>query len=248
MESFGGTRVRRAVPALLLVLIQAGAAAQADEAAEREAMVAEIRDMAASYAGQMLPGGMSEKVLSAMGRVPRHAFVPEDVRDAAYENRPLPIGYGQTISQPFIVALMTDLLSLPAGGRVLEIGTGSGYQAAILAELGMEVFTIEIVPGLAERAAETLERQGYGGVETRTGDGYFGWPEAAPFDAIVVTAAPSHVPPPLVEQLAAGAHMVIPVGDPFTVQHLVLVTKQEDGSVRTRQLLPVAFVPLTGDH
>jgi protein-L-isoaspartate(D-aspartate) O-methyltransferase len=172
--------------------------------------------------------------------------VPEALRALAYEDRPLPIGYGQTISQPYIVALMTDLLEPTAGDRVLEIGTGSGYQAAVLAELGLEVYSIEIVPELGDEAAARLDRLGYDKVATRVGDGYDGWPERAPFDGLVVTAAAGHVPPPLIEQLKPGGRMVIPVGEPFRVQRLVLITKAADGSLRSRQLLPVRFVPLTG--
>ena len=192
-----------------------------------------------------LAPAISPAVIAAMGRVERHEFVPEDLRARAYEDRPLPIGYGQTISQPYIVALMTDLLEPARGQRVLEVGTGSGYQAAVLAELGIEVYSIEIVPELGAQAAKRLRRLGYAKVTTRVGDGYDGWPEQGPFDALVVTAAASHVPPPLVKQLKPGGRMVIPVGEPFMVQRLVLVTKGTDGSVRTRQILPVRFVPLT---
>lgn len=192
-----------------------------------------------------LPPKLSDRVTEAMGSVPRHEFVPVTQRRHAYENRPLAIGYGQTISQPYIVALMSELADIAPGERVLEIGTGSGYQAAIAAHMGAKVHTIEIVPELGRAAAERLKRLGYGGVEVRVGDGYHGWREAAPFDAILVTAAASHVPPPLIEQLAPGGRMVIPAGPPFIVQQLVLVTKTEDGAVRTRQLLPVRFVPLT---
>lgn len=181
-----------------------------------------------------------------MRQVPRHEFVPERERHFAYEDRPLSIGYGQTISQPFIVALMTDLLQLKLGDAVLEVGTGSGYQAAVLAALGIKVTTVEIVPQLSERAAQALKRTGFEDVTVIQGDGYDGWSAAAPYDGIVVTAAASHVPPPLIEQLRPGGRMVIPVGPAFLMQHLMLVTKDEDGKVRTRTLLPVAFVPLTG--
>ena len=187
-------------------------------------------------------------VMTAIDRVPRHEFVPGDLRSSAYANRPLPIGYGQTISQPYIVALMTHLLEIESGGRVLEIGTGSGYQAAVLAELAAHVHTIEIVEPLAEQATRRLARLGYAGVSTRLGDGYYGWPDAAPFDAIIVTAAAAHVPPPLVEQLAPSGVLVIPVGEPFSVQLLLLVCKRADGEVSVRQILPVRFVPLTGGH
>ncbi len=185
-------------------------------------------------------------VLAAMGRVPRHELVPEDVRDAAYRNHPLPIGYGQTISQPYIVAIMTDLVEAGPGDRVLEVGTGSGYQAAVLAEVADEVYTLEIIPELARRAHRDLQRLGYTNVTARQGDGYFGWPEHAPYDAIVVTAGATHVPPPLIEQLKPGGRLIIPVGSRFLTQQLLLLTKAADGSVTTRQVLPVRFVPLTG--
>ena len=193
-----------------------------------------------------VPGGaIDASVMEAMTRVPRHAFVPEALRDKAYADRPLPIGYGQTISQPFIVALMTHLLEAEADDVMLEIGTGSGYQAAVLGELVRKVCTIEIVPGLAERASGRLQALDYANVETRVGDGYDGWEDCGPFDGIVITAAASHVPPPLVRQLKPGGRMVIPVGDPFTTQQLTLVVKRPDGGVTTRQLLPVRFVPFT---
>ena len=221
---------------------------QADFAAKRKALIkeieADVRDTR-SYIGRQK---LDARVMTAMATVPRHEFVPSGVRSAAYLNRPLPIGYGQTISQPYIVALMTDLLELPAGSRVLEVGTGSGYQAAVLAELVKEVFTIEIVEPLGERARKTLARLGYKNVQVNIGDGYYGWKEHAPYDGIVVTAAANHVPPPLVRQLKAGGRMFIPVGGQFAVQHLVLVAKDLDGTVTTRQILPVRFVPLTGGH
>ncbi|MBW2466433.1 MAG: protein-L-isoaspartate(D-aspartate) O-methyltransferase [Deltaproteobacteria bacterium] len=191
---------------------------------------------------------LDPRVMAVMGKVERHKFVPSSQEAWAYANQPLPIGHGQTISQPYIVALMTDLAMVDPGDKVLEIGTGSGYQAAILAEMGAEVFTIEIVEPLAEKAAERLTGLGYNMVKTRTGDGYYGWKEEAPFDAIVVTAAASHVPPPLIRQLKPGGVMVIPVGSRFMVQQLVLVEKDNAGKITTRQILPVRFVPLTGDH
>ncbi len=191
---------------------------------------------------------LDPRVMSVMGKVERHKFVPPSEQSWAYANRPIPIGHGQTISQPYIVALMTDLISVDPGDRVLEIGTGSGYQAAVLAEMGAEVFTIEIIEPLARKASERLAGLGYNQVKTRQGDGYYGWEEEAPFDAIVVTAAADHVPPPLVRQLKPGGVMVIPVGSRFLVQQLVLVSKDSAGSITTRQMLPVRFVPLTGDH
>ena len=191
---------------------------------------------------------LDPRVLQALGKVPRHEFVPQEERRFAYANRPLPIGYGQTISQPYIVAVMTDLLKPTADSKVLEVGTGSGYQAAILAELVSKVYSIEIIAPLAQQAKARLSQLGYTNIYTRTGDGYYGWEEAAPFDAIVVTAAASHVPPPLIKQLKVGGRMIIPVGSRFMTQELLLVSKHPDGSVTTRQILPVRFVPLTGQH
>jgi protein-L-isoaspartate(D-aspartate) O-methyltransferase len=182
--------------------------------------------------------------LRAMLRVPRHEFVPDDLRRAAYDDRPLPIGLGQTISQPYIVAYMTEVLELEPGMRVLEVGTGSGYQAAVLAETGVLVHTIEIFGELADAARERLRRQGYDAVEVRYGDAFLGWPDQAPFDRIIVTAAAGFVPPPLIEQLRPGGRMLIPVGSIYGVQNLVLVEKPMEGAVRTRTLLPVRFVPL----
>lgn len=193
-------------------------------------------------------GVLDKNVLDAIGKVPRQEFVPDDQRPYAYENRPLPIGYGQTISQPYIVAIMTDLLKPKKTDRVLEIGTGSGYQAAILAELVDSVYTIEIIEALAAKAAENLKRTGYDTVHTRTGDGYYGWESAAPFDGIIVTAVASHIPPPLIKQLKPGGRMIIPVGGQFMMQYLTLVIKGFDNKVTTRQILPVRFVPLTGKH
>lgn len=185
------------------------------------------------------------RVLEAMGRVPRHRFV--DGRDAAhaYEDRPLPIGRGQTISQPYIVALMTQLAGVEPGERVLDVGTGSGYQAAVLAEMGARVWSIEIVPELAEEAAGRLRDLGYAAVEVRAGDGYRGWPEHAPFAAIVVAAAAPRVPEPLVEQLAPGGKLVLPVGE--GVQELLVITKQPDGTTTRQTIAPVMFVPMTGE-
>ena len=178
----------------------------------------------------------------------RHRFVPGDLQSQAYENRPLPIGYGQTISQPYIVALMTDLLELEAGDVVLEIGTGSGYQAAILSRLVRQVYSIEIIPELAKSSSERLGRLGFDNVEVQNKDGYYGWQEHAPFDAIIVTAAISHIPPPLVRQLKPGGVLIIPVGPVFQVQQLSLVKKDLEGELITRQILPVRFVPFTGEH
>jgi protein-L-isoaspartate(D-aspartate) O-methyltransferase len=182
-------------------------------------------------------------VLAAMRRVPRHEFVPARVRERAYADHPLPIGEGQTISQPYVVALMTELAAVAPGARVLEVGTGSGYQAAVLAELGADVYTIEIVERLAQSARATLDRLGYGRVHTRHGDGYRGWPEAAPFAAIVVTAAPPEVPPALLAQLAPGGRRVVPVG---TGEQELQVHERTPDGIRVRRVTPVQFVPMTG--
>lgn len=218
--------------------------AQNDAGAARERMIEEITAHAERAPG-VAEEGIDSAVLDAMREIPRHEFVPEEVQDYAYEDRPVPIGYGQTISQPFIVALMTDLLEVEPGDKVLEIGTGSGYQAAVLSPLVEQVYSIEIVPELGERAGEVLDELDFANVETKVADGYYGWPEEAPFDAIVVTAAASHIPPPLLEQLKPGGRMVIPVGGAFSTQQLMLVEKQPEGSVTSRQLLPVQFVPFT---
>jgi protein-L-isoaspartate(D-aspartate) O-methyltransferase len=189
-------------------------------------------------------GVRDTRVLEAMRKVPRHRFVPESQRPYAYDDRPLPIGQAQTISQPYIVALMSALAEVKPGDTVLEVGTGSGYQAAVLAEMGVKVFSIEIVAALTQRAKATLDVLGYGGsVEVRHGDGYSGWPEHAPFDAIVVTAAPPKIPEPLKRQLVVGGHLVIPIGKDF--QSLLRVTRTEDG-FREESVIPVRFVPMTG--
>ncbi len=214
----------------------------------RRAMVEEITEMAGELAPTYGGAGLSPQVLDAMLRVPRHRFVPEDERRYAYQNRPLSIGHNQTISQPYIVALMTDLMALDTGDRVLEVGTGSGYQAAVLAELGVEVYSIEIVEPIARQSAEMLQVLGYERVHVRVGDGYQGWPEHAPFDGVIVTAGASHVPQPLLDQLKPGGRMVIPVGEAFDVQELLLITKDEAGHMHRQQVIPVRFVPLTGGH
>ena len=183
-------------------------------------------------------------VLDAMRTVPRHRFVPADYREASYQDSPLPIGEGQTISQPYIVALMSELLEVEAGDRVLEIGTGSGYQAAVLAAMGVEVYTVEIRDKLCERARTILGEIGYEAVHVRCGDGYRGWPEAAPFAAVIVTAAPERIPDPLIDQLAVGGRMVIPLGDFY--QQLMVIKKTEAG-VEERSVIPVRFVPMTGE-
>ena len=215
---------------------------------ERQALVEEVVAEARLVELETGRPGLQPPVIEALASVPRHLFVDRDLRDKAYENRPLPIGHGQTISQPFIVAIMTDLVDVEAGDRVLEVGTGSGYQAAVLAALGAEVYSMEIIEALADSARGRLARLGYRSVHVRHDDGYYGWSEHGPFDAIVVTAAASHVPPPLIRQLKPGGRMIIPVGSAFSVQQLVLLTKDADAEVRMRQLLPVRFVPLTGEH
>ncbi len=190
------------------------------------------------------PPVLDVQVVSAMEKVERHLFVPEDMRDWAYRDTPLGIGWEQTISQPYIVALMTELAAPDGRDKVLEIGTGSGYQAAVLAEIVDHVFTIEIVEPLGLRAAAALDAAGYGNVTTRIGDGYLGWPEEAPFDAIVVTAAPDHVPQPLVDQLTVGGRLVLPVGPDGGRQELQVLDKRADGSVERTRVIPVRFVPL----
>ena len=195
-----------------------------------------------SYTGK---ASLDESVMRAMARVERHEFIPAEFRGQAYENRPLPIGQGQTISQPYIVALMTDLASVGPDSIVLEVGTGSGYQAAVMAEIVDHVYTIEIVEPLGQQAAATLDRLGYENVTVRVGDGYQGWPEAAPFDAILVTAAPEKVPEPLIQQLKAGGKLVVPVGAEGRTQSLQVLEKEPDGGITTRDVLPVIFVPFT---
>ncbi len=233
---------------IFFFLIAVAAATAADDyQKQRQGMVETVRaDFRLTGKGADDPS--AQAVLDVLGRVPRHEFVPADQRAHAYENRPLPVGHGQTISQPFIVALMTDLLRLEPADVVFELGTGSGYQAAVLAELAAEVYTMEIIPALATHARKTLERLGYDNVTVRAGDGYHGWPEKAPFDAVIVTAAGDHIPPPLIRQLKPGGRMILPVGGRFFAQQLVLVEKAADGRVTTREILPVMFVPLTGDH
>jgi protein-L-isoaspartate(D-aspartate) O-methyltransferase len=191
---------------------------------------------------------LDPRVMVAIGKVPRDQFVPDDEKASAYENRPLPIGYGQTISQPYIVAIMTDLLKVTVESKVLEIGTGSGYQAAILSGLVDKLYTIEIIKPLGEQAKVRLARLGYNNVQVKIGDGYYGWEEHAPFDAIIVTAAGSHIPPALIKQLKVGGVMIIPVGSRFLTQQLLLIKKEAEDKVTTQQILPVKFVPLTGKH
>jgi protein-L-isoaspartate(D-aspartate) O-methyltransferase len=215
-----------------------------DFATQRDRMVAEVEAMYADTRGETGLARMSPAVRRAMGKVERHRLVPPGEAARAYRNHPLPIGSGQTISQPYIVALSTDLLSPKPQDVVLEVGTGSGYQAAVLAEIVSKVYSIEIIESLGKTATQRLEELGYGNIEVRIGDGYAGWPEKAPFDGIVVTAAAPRVPQALVEQLKPGGRMVIPVGGTGDVQHLKLLTKRADGGVDEKRVLPVRFVPL----
>jgi protein-L-isoaspartate(D-aspartate) O-methyltransferase len=234
-------RSRRIVMVLLTALLCAAVSPSArgeDPALEKR--LAMVRD-------QIEREGISDsRVLSAMREVPRHLFVPPEYRPMAYESRPLPIGEGQTISQPYVVAFMTEILRLKPGDRVLEVGTGSGYQAAIAAKLAGEVYTVEIFPSLAGRARGNLESLGFRNISVRQGDGYYGWEEKAPFDAIIVTCAGGHIPPPLLRQLRTGGRMIMPVGGPFMTQNLVFVEKRADGSLSQRNVLPVVFVRLLG--
>lgn len=228
---------RRIFVFFLLLMVHPLLKAQDEYATLREEMVEkQIRNR----------GVNDPSVLNAMRVVPRHLFIPEHQKPYAYDDRPLSIGNNQTISQPYIVAFMTEAINPGRDDKVLEIGTGSGYQAAVLAEIVDEVYTIEIVPELADRAKETFDRLGYDNIHTRSGDGYAGWPSEAPFDAIIVTAAPEEVPPPLVEQLREGGRMIIPVGPVYRVQSLQLLTKK-NGKLKVRDLLPVRFVPFTRD-
>lgn len=232
---------RRIVIVLVTALLCAAAsplARQADPTVKLR--LAMVRD-------QIEREGISDsRVLEAMRAVPRHLLVPPEYRPMAYEPRPLPIGEGQTISQPYVVAFMTQILRLKPGDRVLEVGTGSGYQAAIAAKLAGEVYTVEIFPSLADRARRNLESLGFRNIFVRQGDGYYGWEEKAPFDAIIVTCAGGHIPPPLLRQLRNGGRMIMPVGGPFMTQNLVFLEKNADGVLTQRNVLPVLFVRLLG--
>ncbi len=242
-----GAILAHVAAAMIAAVVAVGQASSQDDptAAARADMVKTIKAYSTILPEAAGPAGISAAVLDVMATVPRHRFVREHDEGRAYSDTPLPIGYGQTISQPLIVALMTHLLQVSPDATVLEVGTGSGYQAAVLSPLIKKICTIEIVPELGKTAAERLSGLGYDNVETRIGDGYFGWPECGPFDGILVTAAAGHVPPPLVKQLRPGGRMVIPVGGVFTTQNLTLVEKLDAEHVKTRQLLPVRFVPLT---
>lgn len=241
------TRPRHLALALTALLAAPGAeAGQHPQAAEEARFRTERLAMVASQIEAQ--GVKDRRALDALRAVPRHEFVPPELRGRAYGDYPLPIGYGQTISQPYVVAHMTEIVRPRPGMRVLEVGTGSGYQAAVLAELVRSVYTIEIVEPLAVEARERLARLGYRNVVVRTGDGYKGWEEQAPFDAIMVTAGAPEVPPPLLRQLKPGGRMVIPVGPADRIQYLTLIEKQADGSIRSRQIVPVRFVPLTRER
>jgi protein-L-isoaspartate(D-aspartate) O-methyltransferase len=227
-------------------LTMSTACSQEDFESRRQALIETVREesvLAGEYGAPLI----SDATLEVLAKIPRHEFVPDAQKHAAYWNQPLPIGGGQTISQPYIVALMTDIAEVNKDEIVLEIGTGSGYQAAVLSEIAAHVYTIEIIEWLGQRAEEDLERLGYDNVSVRLGDGYAGWPEHAPFDAIVVTAAPEEVPQPLIDQLAVGGRMVIPVGGQYEVQTLNLLIKDEEGMVTIKDVIPVRFVPLTRD-
>ncbi len=243
-----GVMPKRMLPLVLVLLVSVGsavAAGEPDYVKLRQVLIERIEAVVRAIRADIGKARLDDRVMAALARVPRHEFVPRSVRRYAYQNRPLPIGYGQTISQPTIVALMTDLLAVGEDSVVLEIGTGSAYQAAVLAELVAQVYTIEIVEPLGRAARQRLARLGYDNVEVRIGDGYDGWAEHAPFDAIMVTAAASHVPPPLLDQLKPGGRLVIPVGDRFLTQQLILIEKHDDGALTVTQVLPgVRFVPL----
>jgi len=240
-----GLRVIGLLASVLAGTLPEAAAPQDAYAKQRAEMLADIAAMARATSSETSRPKFSDRVMAAMGRVPRHRLVPPEQVPYAYENRPLPIGHGQTISQPYIVALMTDLLDPKPTDVVLEIGTGSGYQAAVLAELVAKVYTIEIVEPVGKRAEGQLAALGYRNIAVRIGDGYLGWPEAAPFDGIVVTAAAPYVPQPLVDQLKPGGRLIIPVGAQWQVQELLVIEKRPDGSTATKRTIPVRFVPLT---
>jgi len=233
---------------LLLIISVFNASAKDDYEEERRKMMADIQrtvDRTSGYTGET---SLDERVMEVMGRVPRHKFVPARIRSLAYEDSPLLIGSGQTISQPYIVALMTDLAEIDEDSIVLEVGTGSGYQAAILAELVRHVYTIEIIEELGLEAKQRLKRLGYDNITVKIGDGYHGWKQHAPFDAILVTAAPEKIPKPLIQQLKPGGRLVIPVGKQYSVQSLMVLKIGKNGEIEQRNVLPVGFVPLTGDH
>lgn len=240
---------RRRIAVLLILLpLTSHSLAQTLFAREREQMLEEIDTLARLTAGETGRTQLSPRVRQAIQKVPRHRFVPDALQGVAYASLPLPIGEGQTISEPFIVALMTELLDIEPSDRILEVGTGSGYQAAILSLCAQRVYSIEIIRSLGEGASARLAELGYRNVEIRIGDGYDGWPEAAPFDRILVTAAPDHVPQPLIEQLKPGGRMVVPVGARYLEQDLLVISKDAKGRVVTQSKLAVRFVPMTRDN
>lgn len=237
---------------VLLVMNSTGSCAnEPDDTGEyalaRAELVQEIEFEVRATGGYLGKDRLDERVIAAMAKVPRHEFVPDQLKSLAYLNRPLPIGYNQTISQPYIVAIMTDLLGVFEGGRVLEVGTGSGYQAAVLGELCDQVYSIEIVEPLGLETKDLLQRLGYTNIHVKIGDGYAGWPEHAPFDGIIVTAAAPEVPQPLIDQLKPGGRMIIPVGRHYEGQELLLIEKNANGEISRKAILPVRFVPLTRD-
>jgi protein-L-isoaspartate(D-aspartate) O-methyltransferase len=239
--------LHRPIVALALLLLGSGASSGSpDYAAERKALVREIERKVVATRSELGTDRLDPKVIAAIGAVPRHELVPPALRGEAYADHPLPIGAGQTISQPYIVAVMTHLLRVESGDKVYELGTGSGYQAAVLAEMGVHVFSVEIVPELAARAQDNLRRLGYENVKVRVGDGYLGWPEAAPFAGILITAAIDHVPQPLIDQLAPNGRLVMPMGPAGWSQELVVMEKTEAGKLKRKDVLPVRFVPVTG--
>ncbi len=237
----------RKISIAILVFLLAAAVAGDISAADSDGTFTTMRERMVE--DQIARRGVRDReVIRAMSSVPRHRFVPKGLINKAYDDTPLPIGYGQTISQPYIVAYMTEIIKADRGDTVLEIGTGSGYQAAVLSAVAGKVYTIEIIPELAESASLRLKEMGYENVTARCADGYYGWREHAPFDAVIVTTAAGHIPPPLLKQLKPGGRMVIPVGGPFMVQSLILVEKDSAGRITTRSLMAVRFVPLTGRH
>jgi protein-L-isoaspartate(D-aspartate) O-methyltransferase len=241
-----GAKLRLAAKSVVLAILTAmDAPAQDGYATQRNAMLEDVARIAWETLTETGREKFSPRVTEALGRVPRHRLVRSDQQAHAYDNRPLAIGLGQTISQPFIVALMTDLLAVQRGDKVLEIGTGSGYQTAVLAELGAKVYTIEIIEALGRQAQERLAELGYANIETRIGDGYAGWPEHAPFDSIIVTAAAPDVPNALEQQLRTGGKLVIPLGTQEGAQMLYVIEKQADGRFHRHPILAVRFVPLT---
>ncbi len=242
------TATRSCLLTVMLVLLAgpAESGSEADFAALRQYMVAEIEADARLTSSVTGKETLDARVMEVMGKVPRHAFVPEKLEPLAYLNQPLPIGHGQTVSQPYIVALMTDLARIGPDDKVLEIGIGGGYHAAVLAELAHTVYIVELIEPVAETAMERLVRLDYDNIETRVGDGYFGWQARGPFDAVIMRQAVDHIPPPLINQLKPGGRLVIPVGPPLAVQQLTLVEKLADGRVKKTRILPVRFTTLPG--